>query len=584
MERNNKTLTILICLLGLAGAIPSEGRAAVEGWQRVLAPVTDPVRAIEVEAADPRHIWIGTRRGVWYSADGGSSAVPVFFLSGQNQQIRDMAWDQRRGVLYVAADGALYAGRLGPGAAKTWEQEFVVRDPEQDAVYAVLTAGPRVYLGTQDGLYIREGDQAVWRRDAGELGHQPIFALARGRDAVYAATADEVFRLGPDGQPIRRVFSASGVGVSVEAAEDADAESALVREGAIKALAGSPDQSRLVLADDRGIWSSRDRGETWQAQPGTGLAAADVRRLMILGDGPGTAGDGIIAATRRGVYRLHGAVWQPLYQGLAVGAVDDIAALSGSRLWVGTDQGVYGYRLAGAGGGEAEDPAGDTALGAAAGAEPVVIHYAALRAELPDEPTIQQVQELAIDYAEVSADKIRQWRALARRRAWLPDLSVGIDEDRNITRSDSLWGTYTSGGQYYQGPDDKTAYNNMGWGVSLSWDLGDLVWSTDQTTIDSRSKMMVELREDILDQLTRLYFERRRIQVILLSRQGQVGPDTMDQQLRVEELTAMIDALTGGQFSRLIQQRQDTQRDAVDAVSSYSFDRRGRGEGSSDFN
>ena len=88
----------------------------------------------------------------------------------------------------------------------------------------------------------------------------------------------------------------------------------------------------------------------------------------------------------------------------------------------------------------------------------------------------------------------------------------------------------------------------MSWDVSLSWDLGDLVWSTDQTTIDSRSKLMVELREDVLDQVTRLYFERRRLQAELAADALEPAAE-FDKQLRVDELTALLDAFTGGKFS-----------------------------------
>jgi len=54
------------------------------------------------------------------------------------------------------------------------------------------------------------------------------------------------------------------------------------------------------------------------------------------------------------------------------------------------------------------------------------------------------------------------------------------------------------------------------------------------------------LRQDILDQVTRLYFERRRIQSELVSNKD----SDFDREMRVEELTALIDGLTGGEFSR----------------------------------
>jgi hypothetical protein len=161
------------------------------------------------------------------------------------------------------------------------------------------------------------------------------------------------------------------------------------------------------------------------------------------------------------------------------------------------------------------------------------------------EPGINEVHRLAVDYAEVHPDKIKIWRSLARRRAFLPSLSVGVDRgDTDLLH----WDTGPSPDELRKGRDF------VDWDVALSWDLGDLIWSDDQTSIDTRSKLMVELREDILDQVTRLYFERRRMQAELAS--AFLDPQArLDKQMRVDELTALIDAFTGGEFSRLIRAR-----------------------------
>jgi hypothetical protein len=168
------------------------------------------------------------------------------------------------------------------------------------------------------------------------------------------------------------------------------------------------------------------------------------------------------------------------------------------------------------------------------------------------EPGIHQVHQWVIDYAEVSHTKIEQWRRQAEKSAWLPDLDMGIDGGKSTSISDSIWGTYTNGGQLYVGPDDQSRGKDLGWDVSLSWNLSDLVWNDAQTSIDSRSKMMVELREDILNEVTRLYFERRRVQMELAANDTMEQPLKIDYEMRVAELTALIDALTGGEFSRHI--------------------------------
>ena len=60
---------------------------------------------------------------------------------------------------------------------------------------------------------------------------------------------------------------------------------------------------------------------------------------------------------------------------------------------------------------------------------------------------------------------------------------------------------------------------------------------------------MVQLRNDILDEVTKLYFERRRL-AVELERGAFSESEEELKHLRLEELTASIDALTGGYMSR----------------------------------
>jgi len=163
------------------------------------------------------------------------------------------------------------------------------------------------------------------------------------------------------------------------------------------------------------------------------------------------------------------------------------------------------------------------------------------------EPTIREMQEAAIKYAEVHPEKIEKWRSAAKQKALLPDVSVGID--RHVT-------------DYYhwdagQNPDVLQKGNDVvSWDVTMSWDLGDLIWTSDQTSIDTRSRLMVQLRDDILDEITRTYFERRRLQI-----EAQLSPshelmEGLEQELRIQELTADLDALTGGYFSLQLAQNE----------------------------
>ena len=61
---------------------------------------------------------------------------------------------------------------------------------------------------------------------------------------------------------------------------------------------------------------------------------------------------------------------------------------------------------------------------------------------------------------------------------------------------------------------------------------------------------MIVLRNDILDEVNKLYFERRRVKIELAYLSPQESRKIEEKKLRLEELSASLDALTGGFFSR----------------------------------
>ena len=145
-----------------------------------------------------------------------------------------------------------------------------------------------------------------------------------------------------------------------------------------------------------------------------------------------------------------------------------------------------------------------------------------------DIPKIKDLHRRVLKYNEIDPSKISWWRRRAKLRALMPEVDVDYDK--------TIYGTYSSGGQSYVGPTD--------WGVGFSWDVGDLIWSGDETTIDVRSKLNTQLRIDILDEVNRVYFELKRLVIKKELKQ--------DDQLRAEELVASLDAYTGGWFSMQI--------------------------------
>jgi hypothetical protein len=169
--------------------------------------------------------------------------------------------------------------------------------------------------------------------------------------------------------------------------------------------------------------------------------------------------------------------------------------------------------------------------------------------EFAHEPTIQQVQGWTNEYARTSPEMVRAWSRASQQFAVLPRLQVEyyLREDWNqdfnyVTVGQDLQTTPTS-------IDEGQDYRIL---VRSQWDLSELVMSSDRIRVINETQDAVKLRDKLLSQVTRLYFDRRRHQVEMLLNPRPTLDGQVEDQLRLLELTAGLDALTGGSFSRAV--------------------------------
>ncbi len=173
----------------------------------------------------------------------------------------------------------------------------------------------------------------------------------------------------------------------------------------------------------------------------------------------------------------------------------------------------------------------------------VAARAVALLAGYRDEPDVRAVQEAAARYAEVHPDLLASWRHRARYAGLAPRLSV---EDRYVDLSRQR--LRTGGGSPDYELDEVGTEQEPA--VRAEWDLSRLVFNPDELRVAGETVDLVRLRQRVLDEVTRLYFERRRREV-----ERDLAPPAdvagrVRQQLRIDELTASLDALTGGFFSQ----------------------------------
>jgi hypothetical protein len=164
------------------------------------------------------------------------------------------------------------------------------------------------------------------------------------------------------------------------------------------------------------------------------------------------------------------------------------------------------------------------------------------------EPEIGSVHRAALRYLNLRPDRIASLRRGVSRRGWLPTVAVRGIAERYRGHASDYDEAYVSGGlrQLYDSDrDDSREYELQ---LTLSWDLGDIAYHPEAIDVSHEAREVIELRDDVLDEITQLYFERRLVLAEIASPAASAPPVVL--QLRAAQLAAGIDAWTGGWFSQ----------------------------------
>jgi len=421
------------------------------------------LRTVLVNTDNPRIIYVGLSNAVLKSEDGGVSWRNVFSVRGSNREVNFLAFALgNRNSLYAATGNGLY---FSCNQGKGWNRVFKGKNYLQNQCTTLAVLPSAIYMGTKAGLFVSLDKGRSWHKQSGEIGKTSILAIAcnlKEPNSIYVACVDGVFKTKDGAQSWERIFAVHPAenengSDAEEGSEDRDEEQ---RNSNIRYISiDSNNLNYLYLATSRGVYKSQERGKTWELLSDYGLLDREVKFLLISPESV------LYAITKAGVFKYEQERWQELSLGLVAQDIRSLDLDKQGNLYAACDKGLFRSKEF-----YSNSSKGNT----------ISLYF-------KDEPEINKVQEAAIRYAEVESDKIKEWRKNAKMKAILPKLTVGIDNSRN-----SNYEIYTSATTHYiyEGPDDES----RGWDVTLSWELGDLIWNDDQTSIDVRSRLMVQLR------------------------------------------------------------------------------------------
>ncbi len=505
----NKTLITILLIALMSPCAFAENAVWVKQSPGILG---ETVNCLYI-SPNNSFILAGTSKALYRTDVKDGVFFRVFELQGSVKGINQIYVNPLRPTsLYIATDAGVFVS-LDQG--QNWYSTYTKANPLENKSLAVIADENEIAIGTTQGLFMRNSGGQDWKKvSGGELGQKTIYRLQQDEQYIYASTDADVYRITKGDKDIKKIYSA-GSKQSEDGSVTEDGESLPAVQ--VKDLEISPNGRKLYVVAGENILTSRDQGENWRNIAVTGLPVKSVKKLYV--NSLEGEVDKLYAATEKGVFSYSQGLWYPDIAGLATNQINDLTQSRAGTFYAATSEGVF-VKIRGR-----------------------EFRKHNIAEQFSAEPSIAEVHRMAINYANVNPDQIKLWHKESRAKALLPTFSVGLN--RSATEL-FHWDSGSNPDTLLHGRD------YLDWSTSLSWNFSDLVWSSDHTTIDSRSKLMSELRTDILDQITRLYFERRRVQVELTTRDLDENA-YMDKQMRLEELTALIDGFTGGEFSRHIQ-------------------------------
>jgi hypothetical protein len=177
-----------------------------------------------------------------------------------------------------------------------------------------------------------------------------------------------------------------------------------------------------------------------------------------------------------------------------------------------------------------------------------------LRLRFEREPTVEEVQQAALKFFKVHPEKVASYRRGAAWKALMPDLELIFNNEygtNDRTLFDYMYKSKYASGDWPSKDDERVKRASLSLGVRAHWSLDRLIFNAETLDVSS----LVGVQEGLLREITSLYFTRRRLMTAMVLNPPQSPNEQITEQLRLDEITANLDALTGGFFSKQAKKR-----------------------------
>ncbi len=286
----------------------------------------------------------GTTEGLYKTTDAGRTFRR---MTGEDVIVNDVFVDPtnpKRVLLATDRSGVLKSDDAGV----TFAQSNVgVSERKVQALLVDRANAQRIYAGVVNdkaygGVFVSDDGGVRWKQIADGLDGRDVFALAEAEDGtVLAGTNSGLFALAPGAAQWlpsntivntlvkTKVETVRGTHVNIEKHVQ---DQPHVMDGRVLALDLSGDV--WLASTSGGVYTSHDKGATWQGAPVLGVAGY----LAVASHGATMA-----AALPNGIAISHdaGQTWWPLGIPTVLTRIHRIAFSPDGTLWIGAREGVY---------------------------------------------------------------------------------------------------------------------------------------------------------------------------------------------------------------------------------------------------
>lgn len=541
-DRYQRIGICLLCVL-LLTQVPSFSDS--NSWKLLFQP---RYRAVYSIATYENDLFVGTQHGVYVSKDNGKT----FKDFGSSQLDKDISgyskinWiyiDEEGEKIYIAtSNGAYWSGIEKPNWYKFFENVKV----ETNEINSLLKEENKVYLCTNDGFWICDLKSDFCERENNGLeadnatGNYIVKNILRLEDNLFLATSNGVFVFDSS----KKTWQKRSNGIQ------------RLGDGQINANHLLLDNEGLIwLACDSGIYFTHDKGITWhKLTKGINQSGEDFLRAFYLLFEKGR--NTIYAGTDSGIYLLNKEKdlhWQDFFSGIrSQNGLKNIYSLLtfNDKYLAATDEGLFENQF------KYELSNVSTLL-----LKGKIENDFAYLEEI--EPSIVEVHKQALKFASLPTNKdYKRYRLQARLRNVIPRIGFDLNSTgTNTNYYESRKGISTNvalnnefdAGKLTRLQNDGKSFKQL----SILWNTNNFIYDDEIKDILNQARLTANIRENLLDDVTKIYFQRRKLQLEKLLTPSTSILENIEKDMQIAELSGQLDSRTGGWFSKEVGKRKE---------------------------